>query len=322
MRRIAITAYQTAEIERAAPLSSPLQPREIRGRTVVSLTSPGTELHWNYLGKSFPTYPGYASVFTVDEAGAEVTDIAVGDLVFAPGGHQECQQKRREDVVPIPKGLEPERAIFARLAGVSMSTLNTTTVRPPSRVLVTGLGPVGNLAAQIFSACGYLVAAVDPVESRRETARRSGLADVRASIAEGAPDITGEVSLHVECSGHEQAALDGCKCVRKRGEVVLVGVPWEKRTEISSFDLLHAIFHRYVVLRSGWEWEVPLQPTDFRGNSISGNYAAAMAWIAAGKIKTDGLATCYSPERAQEVYSGLLAQTLPTPAAIFDWRQG
>ena len=117
---------------------------------MVSLTSPGTELHWNYLGKNFPSHPGYASVFTVDEVGAEVTDLAVGDPVFGPGGHQECQQMRRESVVPIPPGLEPERAIFARLAGVSMSTLNTATAHPPSRVFVTGLGPVGNLPAQIF----------------------------------------------------------------------------------------------------------------------------------------------------------------------------
>ena len=35
---------------------------------------------------------------------------------------------------------------------------------------------------------------------------------------------------------------------------------------------------------------------------------------------TDALATCYSPEQAQEVYSGLLNQSLPTLAAIFDWR--
>jgi threonine dehydrogenase-like Zn-dependent dehydrogenase len=320
MKRIAITAYQKAELELTDPLCAPLQPTEVRGRTLVSLTSPGTELHWNYMGSSFPTYPGYASVFTVDEVGADVTDLAVGTVVFGSGAHQEYQQMPRESVIPIPQGLEPEQAIFARLAGVSMSTLNTTTARAPSRVLVTGLGPVGNLAAQIFSACGYSVTAVDPVESRRETARRSGLNDVRASIAEGTPDITGEIALHVECSGHEQAALDGCNCVRKRGEVVLVGVPWKKRTEISSFELLHAVFHRYFVLRSGWEWEVPRHPAEFRGNSISGNYAAAMDWIAAGKIKTDGLATCYSPEQAQEVYSGLLSQSLPTPSAIFDWR--
>jgi threonine dehydrogenase-like Zn-dependent dehydrogenase len=320
MKRIAITAYQKAEVELTDTPCAPLQPTEVRGRTLVSLTSPGTELHSNYLGKNFPTYPGYASVFSVDEVGADVTDLAIGTVVFGSGGHREYQQMHRESVIPIPQGLEPEQAIFARLAGVSMSTLNTTTARAPSRVLVTGLGPVGNLAAQIFSACGYSVTAVDPVESRRETAGRSGLNDVRASIAEGAPNITGEIALHVECSGHEQAALDGCNCVRKRGEVVLVGVPWKKRTEISSFELLHAVFHRYVVLRSGWEWEVPRQPAEFRGNSISGNYAAAMDWIAAGKIKTDGLATCYSPEQAQEVYSGLLNQSLPTPSAIFDWR--
>jgi len=320
MKRIAITAYKKAELELTDPLSAPLQPTEVRGRTLVSLTSPGTELNYNYLGKNFPTHPGYACVFSVDEVGADVTDLPIGTLVFSSGGHREYQQMHRESVVPIPQGLEPERAIFARLAGVSMSTLNTTTAHAPSRVLVTGLGPVGNLAAQIFSACGYSVTAVDPVERRRETARRSGLNDVRASIKEGAPDITGEIALHVECSGHEQAVLDGCNCVRKRGEVVLVGVPWAKRTEISSFDLLHAVFHRYVVLRSGWEWEVPRHPTDFRGNSISGNYAAAIEWIAAGKIKTDGLATCYSPEQAQEVYSGLLDQSLPTLSAIFDWR--
>lgn len=320
MRRIAITAYKTAEVVEAEPLSAPLQPREVRGRTLVSLTSPGTELNMCYLGKQFPSYPGYASVFTVEEVGSEVIDLPVGSIVFGSGRHQDWQQMPRENVVPLPVGLAPERALFARLAGVSMSTLNTTTAHPPSRVLITGLGPVGNLAAQVFSACGYFVTAVDPVERRRESARRLGLTDVRANIGEGGPDIIGKVALHVECSGHEQAVLDGCQCVRKRGEVVLVGVPWLKRTDISSFDLLHAIFHRYVVLRSGWEWEVPVRPSDFQSNSILENYAAAMEWIAAGKIKTDGLATSYSPQQAQDVYSGLLDQSLPTPAALFDWR--
>lgn len=320
MSRIAFTAYKTAEVDEAGPPNSPLQPGEVRGRTLVSLISPGTELNWGFLGKSFPSYPGYACVFEVEEVGSEVLDLRVGSIVFHSGPHQEWQQSSRKDVHPLPDGLVPERAVFARLAGVSMSTLNTTTARPPSRVLVTGLGPVGNLAAQIFSACGYSVTAVDPVETRREAARQAGLTDVRASIGEGAPDIAGKVALHVECSGHERAALDGCMCVCKRGEVVLVGVPWQKRTDISSFELLHAIFHRYVVLRSGWEWEVPVQPADFRGNSLAENYAAALEWIVSGRINVEGLATCYAPQQAQEVYSGLLDQSLPTPAALFDWR--
>ena len=176
-------------------------------------------------------------MFTVDEVGSEVTDIDPGTIVFGSGNHQEFQQMGRENVVPLPLGLDPKHAVFARLAGVSMSTLNTTTAHPPSRVLVTGPGPVGNLAAQVFSACGYSVTGVDPMEKRCETARNSGLADVRSSISDSGPNILNKVALHLECSGHEQAVLDGCKCVRKRGEVVLVGVPWLKRTDLPSFDL-------------------------------------------------------------------------------------
>jgi threonine dehydrogenase-like Zn-dependent dehydrogenase len=187
-------------------------------------------------------------------------------------------------------------------------------------MVVTGLGPVGNLAAQIFNACGYRVTAVDPAGSRRDVAVRCGLPDVRASLQDGPKDLVDSVALHVECSGHEQAVLDGCRCVRKRGEVVLIGVPWKRRTELYASELLHTIFHRYVVLRSGWEWELPVQSTEFTGNCHLENYAAAMQWIAAGKVKPAELAASYAPSRAQEVYSGLLDQSLPTPAALFDWR--
>ncbi|SDT98843.1 Zinc-binding dehydrogenase [Verrucomicrobium sp. GAS474] len=323
MKQVAFTAHRQAEVVDLPDLTDPLNPGDIRGRTVISLTSPGTELNWGFLGKEhFPGYPGYASVFRVDEVASDVTDIAPGTLVYASGRHRDTQQVRRADAVPLPAGLAPEAAVFARLMGVSMSTLTTTTARPPARVLITGLGPVGNLAAQIFSTCGYRVTAVDPVESRRESARKMGLADVRPSLEAtgGAPEIVGQIALHVECSGHEQAVLDGCKAVGKRGEVVMVGVPWRKRTDLAAFDILHAVFHKYAVLRSGWEWEVPGHPTDFRPNSLIENYRAAIEWIASGRINLEGMASCYAPSEAQKVYSGLLDQSLPTPAALFDWR--
>jgi threonine dehydrogenase-like Zn-dependent dehydrogenase len=320
MRQIAFTAPKTAELVDLPDLTEDIKPHEVRGRTLVSLTSPGTELNWGYLGSSFPNYPGYACVFQVEETGAEVSDLAIGSIVFASGGHRQMQQHAREDVLPLPPGLAPEAAVFARLAGVTMSTLNTTTARPPARVLVTGLGPVGNLAAQIFSSCGYQVTAVDPVKKRRESIRKTGVTDVRDSIANGSVDIAGKIALHVECSGHEQAVLDGCRAVRKRGEVVLVGVPWSRKTEIYASELLHAIFHKYAVVRSGWEWEVPRQPVEFSGNSISENLAAALRWLADGRLKVEGLGSLYAPSQAQEVYSGLLTQSLPTSSALFDWR--
>ena len=320
MRQIAITAHRTAEVIEVPDLTGPLQPNEVRGRTLISLISPGTELNWAFLGKNeYPVFPGYASVFAVEEIGSGVRDVPLGARVLGSVNHRERQQAPRADVTLLPEGLAPEKAAFARLAGVSMSTLNTTTARPPARVLNTGLGPVGNLAAQVFAAGGYHVTAVDPFEARRESARKVGLKDVRGSVADGPADLAERVALQVDCSGHEHAVLDGCRCVRKRGEVVLLGTPWKRRTEIYAAELIHAIFHRYVVLRSGWEWEVPIHSREFACNSIMENYAAAMEWLVDGRLCVDGVASAYAPSRAQEVYDGLLAQSLPTPAALFDW---
>lgn len=323
MRQILFTARETAvlaECPAPADVHGPIKPDDVRGRSLVSLVSPGTELNWGYLGDTFPAETGYACVFRVEEVGAAVTDLRLGDTVFASGPHAELQQARRDQVTPLPAGLAPETAVFARLMGVSMSTLNTAAAHAPARVLVTGLGPVGNLAAQVFARCGYRVTCVDPVEARRRSALAAGLRDVRANFTEG-DSLEGKFALHLECSGHEQAVLDGCKCVCKRGEVVLVGVPWRRRTELSAFDLLHAVFHRYAVVRSGWEWEVPGQPRDFSFNSLAANYAAALEWLADGGVRVDGLAAAFSPSEAPTVYAGLLAQNLPTPGALFDWRR-
>jgi threonine dehydrogenase-like Zn-dependent dehydrogenase len=319
MKQIQITAHRTATLAEVPEPDTALAPNEVRGRTVVSLCSPGTEVNHGFLAKAgFPIAVGYASVFEVEEVGSAVTDVSPGALVFGSGGHASRQRCERRDVTPLPDGLKPETAVFARLAGVSMSTLNTTTARAPSRVLVTGLGPVGNLAAQIFSICGYQVTGIDPVEARRKLAQAHGLVDVRATLGEG--DLSGKVALHVECSGHEQAVLDGVKSVRRRGEVVLVGVPWHRRTDLYAHELLHAIFHRYVVVRSGWEWEVPRHPAEFSGSSITENYIAALQWLAQGRLRVDGMAELHPATDAERVYESLAQQSLPTPTALFGWR--
>ena len=84
----------------------------------------------------------------------------------------------------------------------------------------------------------------------------------------------------------------------------------------------HAGRARYVVLRSGWEWELPTQPTDFRANSILGNIAAAMRWIAEGHVTVDGLATVAPPESAQEAYQALLDGTAARLGFVFGWNGG
>jgi len=320
VKAIAITANKRVELLDRPEHTGPLGSSEVAGPTLVSLVSPGTEIHANFLGSRFPSYPGYACVFQIEDAGSDVTDLQRGDMAFSMGEHGSVQREQRQRVLPVPPGLVPEEAVFARLIGVGMTTLNTTNVRPPAHILVTGLGPVGNLAAQVFALCGYQVTAVDPVEARREAAAEAGIQDVRSAVDAPPNDLKGRIALHLECSGHEQAALDGCRTVCRHGEVVLVGLAWKRRTECYAAELLAAVFRNFAVLRSGWEWELPVLPERSSRHSMFGNYRIALDWLAERKIRVDHLAALYQPEQAQQVYEGLLNQTLPKPTALFDWQ--
>jgi threonine dehydrogenase-like Zn-dependent dehydrogenase len=317
---VMITAQEKAELRTVERDSRPLESDELAGRTIVTLISAGTELASAYQATSgFPRGVGYAAVFEVEAVGSEVNDIQLGNYVFCMGGHRSYQRARRNGVVPLPQGLTPETAVFARLMGVSMSTLTTTTARPPEKVLVTGLGIVGNLAAQNFANCGYDVIACEPNEMRRNIAVQSGLKTVLPAVPLDDANIAGKVGLVIDCSGHEQAVLDGCQIVRKRGEVVLIATPWRRQTELYAYSILHAIFHKYVVMRSGWEWELPGHPTDFRTNSIYGNLAAALKWLAEGRIRVDSLATKVPPREAQQAYQNLVHKRSEQLTYIFDW---
>lgn len=311
---VALRAAGQAELVEIS--ESPVGADELAGSTVVTLISPGTELAY-YSSQELagqlaamqadgrPFVPGYAAVFRIDEIGAEVDGFEVGQLVYCMGGHRSRQCEPVNMVLSLPAGLDPAEAVFARIAGISMTTLTTTAARPPGPVLVLGLGLVGNLAAQVFQAAGYQVTAVDPVEARVELARECGIHDARSSLGESARPAP---RLVVECSGHEDAALDACRRVREGGEVVLVGVPWRQRSQASAHQLLHEVFHRYVHLRSGWEWELPLHDEPWRNGSILANHQLALHWLAQGLLRVQGLAEQIKPEEAPAAYEALLRQ--------------
>ena len=315
---ISITSKEHAELV-DIEVPGALGVNDVRGRTICTLISPGTELAWNYSGTTFPTFPGYAAVFAAMEIGAKVKGVSKGDLLFCMGRHCSFQQVEARAARPIPRELTPEKAVLARLMGVSMTTLMTTTARPSDRVLITGAGPVGFLAAQMFALSGYDVLVVEPDAVRRHHVVQSGIRSVFAKTPFADASIGGTVALVVECSGHEQAVLDACRVVRKRGEVVLVGVPWRRQTDAFAHELLSLVFHNYVVLRSGWEWELPHHAADFSPHSIHTGFDSALRWLADGRIRTDGLITQADPRDAQRAYQDLLHRRAEGLFTVFDW---
>jgi hypothetical protein len=100
----------------------------------------------------------------------------------------------------------------------------------------------------------------------------------------------------------------------------MVGAPWKKRTEVSAFEVLKEVFFRYVVLRIGWELELPMRPTEFREGSTFGDYASALAWLADGRVKAEGLYRVSPPTDPQAVYEKMEQQEGEYLSMVFDWR--
>lgn len=326
-QEILIPAKQTFTL--ADYRDAPLAPGEVRGETICTLVSQGTEIGWAN-GDSFPVRPGYSAVFRVTETAPDVTGVAPGALRFAMGYHRSTQTHQAHDTLPLPEGLAPDVAVIARLMGVSMTTLMTAAARPGDRVLITGAGPVGFLAAHLFTIGGTRVTAVDPDPLRREQLRASGIADVRDRIPLDDPALAGKVALVVECSGHEAAALDSCRIVRRRGEVVLVGVPWRKLTDLSAHDLLDAVFFNLATLRSGWEWELPLHGRGFvweellqgynnSRHDIFGGFETVLAWLAEGRIPLKDLVHRATPADPAALYGRIQRREIAEPFIVLDW---
>lgn len=324
---IVIPSRQTFALENYQ--DSPLRPGEIRGPTLCTLVSQGTEIGWAN-GDSFPIRPGYAAVFRVEEIGEGVSGVARGELRFAMGYHRATQTHDIRHTLPLPAGLAPTTAVLARLMGVSFTTLMTTRARPGDQVIITGAGPVGLLAAHLFRLSAYRVTVVDPDANRQSQARSSGFADVHASMPFGDPAYQGRVALVVDCSGHEGAALDGCKIVRRMGEVVLVGVPWRKLSDHTAHDVTHAVFFNHATLRSGWEWELPIHGRSFlweellegynnAPHSIFGGFERSLQWLAEGQIPLDGLILRAIPHDPAALYSAIMARQITEPFIVLDW---
>ena len=308
---------------------APLAPDEIRGETIATLISQGTELAWAG-GDDFPIRPGYGAVFRVTHAGEAVKDVEIGELRFCMGHHRSTQQYPARFTLPVPASINAETAVIARLMGVSMTTLMTTRARPGDPVIISGAGPVGLCAAHNFRIGGYEVSVVEPDALRRDQMRASGIASVLSAMPLADPALAKKVRLVVDCSGHEAAVLDACNMVAQGGEVVLVGVPWRRHTDLSAHEIMHSVFFNFVQLRSGWEWALPIRSRGFvweellegynnASHSIFSGFERALKWLAEGRLNFAQFRCLVKPDDPASLYEAIGKRAIEEPFIVLDW---
>ena len=122
---------------------------------------------------------GYSAAGVVLEAGTAVTGIRPGQLVATGGAgkasHAEFQAVPALLCATVPDGVPAEDAAFTTIASISLHGLRLAGVGPGSKVVVLGLGLIGQLAARLAMASGCEVAGIDPAAHPRQVAARYGM---------------------------------------------------------------------------------------------------------------------------------------------------
>lgn len=283
----------------------------------------GSDVHYYEHGRigpyvvDAPLVLGHEVGGTLVEVGADVRDLEVGRRVAVEPGvpcrscaqclagrYNLCPDVRflatppydgafteylampADFVHPVPDSIGDDAAALLEPLSVGVWACRRTQVGPGDRVLVTGAGPIGLVAAQAARAFGAASVTVTDVNPHRlAVAERLGLATVdvgETSLADAG--VAADVLL--ECSGNARATRDAVERVDRAGRVALVGM-------------------------GGDTVELPLAHVQDRELTITGAFRYARTWpvaidlVASGRVDLDALVTGH--HRLDEVEKALTA---------------
>ena len=265
-----------------------------------------------------PFAPGYSCAGYVIERGSGIEGIAVGDRVAAAGfgyaAHAERVAVPRNLTAKIPDEVTFSQAAFGTLGAIALHGVRVTGPAIGETVAVVGLGILGQLAAQILTAAGVRVIAVEPDSFRQDLARQSGISCVCApgdpakhavlehTHGRGADAIIITAAAHAGELVNEAAEL-----ARDRGVVTIVGdVPLHlSRRLFYEKELELRLSRSYGPGRYDRQYEEQGEdyPYAYVRWTEQRNLEAFLDLLAHKKVKVDHLITDTFPiDRAAEAY--------------------
>lgn len=237
---------------------SPLAPDEVRIQTEYGSPKHGTELtdlteapfskvYYDTNQHIFKTRDtpikekiaglGNMWVGTIIEKGENVKNLAIGERVAGYGVLAEYHQVPQERVFPMPSSMSWQTAVCLDPLQFAMGGVRDAHIRIGDRVLISGLGAIGMLAAKVARLAGAsLVAVSDPVSIRREIAIKAGadlafdpMKDDYGLILRDYTDGRG-LDAVVETSASYSALQQGLRALAYGG--ILASVGWFKERQV------------------------------------------------------------------------------------------
>ena len=179
-----------------------------------------------------PLALGYCNVGTVAAVGAGVSGFQVGDRVVSNGPHAELVAVPQHLCAPIPVGVSDEAASFVVLASIGLQGIRLAQPTIGETFVVSGLGLIGLLTAQLLVAQGCRVLGLDPDPAKCALAEQLGVTALNLSSGfdpvawclEHTSGIGVDGVLITAATSSSEPVHVAAQACRQRGRIVLVGV--------------------------------------------------------------------------------------------------
>jgi predicted dehydrogenase/threonine dehydrogenase-like Zn-dependent dehydrogenase len=283
---------------------------------------------------AIPQSLGYSLAGRVLTVGAGCDGFQVGMAVACGGAtasHAEIVSIPKNLVVPVPHGLSLHDACFATIGAIALHGIRTGTVAIGDRVLVIGLGLIGQLATRLCVAAGAHVFGVDINPIRAALALESGAERSDTSldkstalqVLDWSRGLGADVVLITAGGADSQPLHLAAASARDRAKVVVVGtidlqVPRESFYEK---ELSLVISRSYGAGRydPSFEEKGMAYPPGYVPWTERRNMAEILDLLAGGRLSLEGLRGATIPfDRAPEAYE-LLRSSSPPISIVLDY---
>ncbi|MDC7287592.1 zinc-binding alcohol dehydrogenase [Blautia schinkii] len=180
--------------------------------------------------KPFCMRPGNMWVGQVTEIGAGVTGISIGERIAGYGPFKSTHTLKEHEALRMPDRMTWKEAMCYDPLQFALGGIRDGQVRVGDNVVISGLGAIGLLAAQLARLAGAArVIVCDPIEKRRQTALDNG-ADM--ALDSSAVDVGLEIKkatdgrgadVAVETSGNYHALQQVIRGIAYNGNIAVVG---------------------------------------------------------------------------------------------------
>jgi predicted dehydrogenase len=177
---------------------------------------------------------GYSCAGEVIAVGRDATGFQVGDRVACAGlnyaNHAEWNYIPRNLAVKIPDGLGYDAACFVTMGAIAMQGVRLAQLELGERVVVIGLGLVGQIAAQLARCAGATVLATDLDASKTQLAKQLGAhhivndpAELSRAVAAFTSGHGADAVLLCAATKSDDPIRVAAEISRLKGRVIVVG---------------------------------------------------------------------------------------------------